>query len=257
MIPKVIHYCWFGSKEIPELESSCIESWTRLLSEYKKYFWNESNLNLTQCKYVEQAYQAKKYAFVSDYCRILALYEFGGIYLDTDVEVLKPFDELLNNNTVLGFENRSMVGTAMIAMEPHSSIAREMLDYYEKTPFYDEYGNENMTTNVTLLNNILQKRGLIPENNLQDLGNGIIIYPREFFFPKKISETEYRITDSSYCVHKMRGSWLTERQKRRGENKIWINICRPLLRCCQTIIITLLGADVTKKVEIRVRNFLK
>ena len=94
MVPKIIHYCWFGTKEIPPMEKACMESWKKYLPDYEVKLWNESNFNLTVCKYVQEAYAAKKYAFVSDFCRIYALYEYGGIYFDTDVEVLKSFDIL-------------------------------------------------------------------------------------------------------------------------------------------------------------------
>lgn len=257
MIPKIIHYCWFGTKEIPQMEKECMKSWKIQLPDYEIKLWNETNFDLSICKYFQEAYNAKKFAFVSDFCRIYALYEYGGIYFDTDVEVLKRFDPLLEHRAFLGFENRTMVGTAMIALEPHSSLAKEMLDYYYQTPFYDASGNENLTTNVTLLNKILEKYGIKHENSYQELDEGIIVYPREYFFPKKLSDTEFRITDAAYCVHKMSGSWLTARQKRIGSNKFWINVCRPILRGCQNACIAILGKDRAKNLEIRVRNMIK
>lgn len=257
MVPKIIHYCWFGTKEIPPMEKTCMESWKKYLPDYDVKLWNESNFDLTVCKYAQEAYATKKYAFVSDFCRIYALYEYGGIYFDTDVEVLKSFDKLLMHRAFLGFENRTMVGTAMIALEPHSPIAKDMLDYYYKTPFYDAKGNENLTTNVTLLNKILEKYGIKHENSYQELKGGVTVYPREYFFPKKLSETEFIITEAAYCVHKMSGTWLTARQKKLGSNIFWINVCRPILKKCLKLSIFLLGEDRAKNLEIKVRNAIK
>ena len=114
-IPKVIHYCWFGNSELPELEKKRLKSWQKKLSDYKIILWNENNSDLSECKYVQQAYENKKFAFVSDYIRIKVLYQYGGIYLDTDVEVLKSFDHLLGAIGFLGFENKTTVGTAIFA----------------------------------------------------------------------------------------------------------------------------------------------
>lgn len=257
MIPKIIHYCWFGTKEIPQMEKECMESWKKYLPDYEIRLWNEMNFDLSICKYVQEAYTAKKYAFVSDFCRIYALYEYGGIYFDTDVEVLKNFDQLLEHKSFLGFENRTMVGTAMIALESHSPVAKDMLDYYYQTPYFDASGNENLTTNVTLLNKILEKYGIKHENSYQELDGGIIVYPREYFFPKKLSENDFRITETAYCVHKMSGTWLTERQKKLGSNKVWINVCRPVLKCLMNLSISLLGKERAKSLEIKVRNAIK
>lgn len=256
MIPKIIHYCWFGSKELPELEKKCIETWKRLLPDYRIILWNEDNIDINSCAYVQQAYQQKKYAFVSDYARVKVLYEYGGIYLDTDVEVLKTFDSLLDCDSFLGFENKTFIGTAVIGASKNSAFIKKMLDYYYRTPFVDSHGSENLTTNVTLLDNILVSMGLQKNNSRQQLQN-IEIYPRTIFYPKKVSETTFNVTADSVTIHHMNATWLTERQRRRGTNKFWINVCRPVLRFAKNIIINLLGSERTKRIEIRIRNFLK
>lgn len=256
MIPKIIHYCWFGENALPELEQKCIESWKRLLPNYTIKVWNESNFDLNCCQYVKQAYEHKKFAFVSDYVRVYALYNEGGIYFDTDVEVLKSLDVFLNNSGVLGFENKTFVGTALMAFQKGNKIIKEMLDYYNLVNYIDNNGNENITTNVTLLNKILIENGLKPENSFQKIMN-VVIYERDYFFPKKIDEHNFRITDNTYTIHKMKGSWLTDRQRKRGVNKFWINICRPTLKFCLRVLNYLIGKKNTKKIEIRIRNFLK
>ncbi len=256
MIPKIIHYCWFGKKDLPELEQECIKTWEKILPDYTIKVWNESNFDVNCCQYVKQAYERKKFAFVSDYARVYALYNEGGIYLDTDVEVLKSLDVFLNNSGVLGFENKTFVGTALMAFQKGNKIMKDMLDYYNLTNYIDNNGNENITTNVTLLNKILIENGLKPENSFQKIID-IAIYERDYFFPKKIDEQHFRITENTYTIHRMKGSWLTERQRKRGANKFWINICRPSLRFCLLSLNALIGKDRAKKIEIKIRNFLK
>lgn len=256
MIPKVIHYCWFGSKELPQLEQYCIETWKKKLPSYEIKLWNETNFNVEECDYVKQAYDKRKYAFVSDYVRAKILYEYGGIYLDTDVEVLKDLTSFLENEAFLGFENRTTVGTAVMAFSKGHFVMKQMLVYYHKHPFLSGNGTENLTTNVTILNSILEAEGMIRENRFQKF-KGIVVYPRSYFFPKKISETKFNVTDNSCTIHRMNGSWLTERQKKRGSNKFWINVCRPNLKYFRRIITTVLGEKISKRIEIYVRNILK
>lgn len=256
MIPKIIHYCWFGGKPIPEKEKICINSWKKYFPDYEIKLWDEDNFDINVCAYVKQAYEHNKFAFVSDYARIFALFHYGGIYLDTDVEVISSFDKFLKFKNFLGFENKTFIGTAMIATSKGSSFAKEMLDYYNRISYIDDNGNENLTTNVTLLDSILIKKGLIKNNTRQTIED-IEIFPRDVFYPKKLSETEFRITEETVMIHRMQGSWLTERQKKRGSNKLWINICRPTLRFFSKCIYRMLGEKKAKKIEIKIRNILK
>lgn len=256
-IPKIIHYCWFGTKDIPDKELECISSWSKFMPEYKIIKWDESNFDINCCKYVKQAYERKKYAFVSDYARMFALYEYGGVYFDTDVEVLGSIDPFLLTTVFLGFENRTHVGTAIMGFEPKNFIVKEMLDFYNIIDFVDKDGNENITTNVTILNNILQKYGLEQENKEQNLINDVKIYNRDVFFPKEISEGNYRITDKTVTIHKMHATWLTDRQRKRGKNKIWINVFRPILKYLRSFLLLLFKENKVSKLEIFVRNLLK
>lgn len=253
MIPKIIHYCWFGNNDLPELEQMCLKSWKDKLPDYQIMRWDESNSNLTECDYVCQAYEKKKYAFVSDYVRINTLYKYGGIYLDTDVEVLKSFNPFLTETGFLGFENRTTVGTAVMACEKGADFARRMIEYYRSHPFIDNLGNINLTTNVTILNSILEEKGMKRENKNQVI-DSIKIMQRDFFYPKKVSEEEFFATENTFCIHRMKGSWLTDRQKKRGSNKFWINVCRPILRKFQQVTLFLFGEQTMKKIELWVRN---
>lgn len=255
-IPKIIHYCWFGGKELPTKEKKCIESWQKHLKHYKFQLWNEENSNIDECKYARQAYDKKQYAFVSDYIRIKVLYEHGGIYLDTDIEVLKNFDSLLNENAFLGFENRTTVGTAVIACEPGADFAKKMVEYYENHDFVDNRGNLNITTNVVLLNSILESKGMKRVNETQYI-DGIRILERSVLFPKKKSENEILKTDETITIHHMSASWLTERQKKRGTNKIWLSTVRPILKRILKLLYTILGEKRAKSVEIYIRNLLR
>lgn len=256
MIPKVVHYCWFGSKELSQLEQYCIETWKKMLPGYEIKLWNETNINVEECDYIKQAYYKGRFAFVSDYARAKVLYEYGGIYLDTDVEVLKELTPFLKNDAVLGFENRTTVGTAVMAFSKGHFVMKKMLDYYREHPFLSGNNTENLTTNVTILNSILEAEGMVRENCFQNV-KGIIVYPRDVFFPKKISEKNFNVTDNSCTIHRMNGSWLTVRQKKRGSNKFWINICRPILKSFHKVLTAIAGEKISKRIEVSVRNILK
>jgi len=134
MIPKVIHYCWFGRGEMPELEARCLNSWKVHMPDWKYVLWNEESFSIESAPlYVRQAYEAKKYAFVSDYVRLWALKQYGGLYLDTDVEVLKPFDDLMDQTAFMGFEESlaHLPGTCVIGCELGSEWPQDMLSLYE------------------------------------------------------------------------------------------------------------------------------
>lgn len=255
-IPKIIHYCWFGTKELPPLEQKCISSWQKKLPDYKIVLWNESNFDITSVPYVREAYEEKKYAFVSDYVRIYALYKYGGIYFDTDVEVISNLDPFLGNEAFIGFENRTMVGTAVIGAQPKFQLIGEMLDYYKDRHFKDEKGILDTTTNVAVLNKLLVSKGMEPTNKRQAVF-GLQIYERDFFCPKKVSEDEFKITTRSVTIHRFSGSWLSKREKKRGENILWINIARPTLKVMRSICVFILGDTLTKKIEVQLRNWMR
>ncbi len=257
MVPKIIHYCWFGSKNIPEKELNCINSWKKIVPNHELMFWNEDTFDINANIFASQAHKTECYAFVSDYVRTKVLYEYGGIYLDTDVELLTGFDKILvNENCFLGFETRAKLGTAIMRFTPKHPVLEEFMSFYQKNHFKDDKGNINTIANVTILTDILSKSGLITDGTSQSISD-IKIFPREYFYPKKISESDFRVTSTTVAIHKCSNSWMTDRERKRGNNKVWINIMRPLLRNVREFGIKTLGAEHIKKIEIKLRNILK
>ena len=160
-IPKIIHYCWFGPKEIPEMEKKCIESWSNKMPDYEFLFWNEKTFNVDNHDFTRQAYDKKAFAFVSDFVRAQVLKKYGGIYFDTDLEVLSNFDKLLiGNKVVLGFENRSFIGTAFMATVPKHPIFIEFYNYYKNKNFINDSGDTEIIANPSILREILQNFNL-------------------------------------------------------------------------------------------------
>ena len=207
MIPKIIHYCWFGGEK-PKKVLKCIESWKKCLPDYEIKEWNISNFDINQLSYTADAYEARKYAFVSDVARVKALYDYGGIYLDTDVMVYKSFDEILHHKVVFGFEEEMYVATSFMACEPRHPIMKQFVSLYLNLPFYDEQGNIIPGTNVTKLTNMLLQDGLKRDNSYQELSNGIVVYPQEFFSPYDYGNCIHNNTENTICEHLFFVSWM-------------------------------------------------
>lgn len=222
-IPKTIHYCWFGGKELSELSIKCIESWKKYFPDYEIKRWDETNFDLNICNYVKEAYKEKKWAFVSDYARFWILYNEGGIYFDTDVEVIKPFDEILMRGAFMGCEfglKDSIVKVNPglgIGAAPHMSIYKKMLDYYNSLSFYKSDGEMNLTTIVEYTTSILNEYGLKNVSKVQSVEN-VNIYPPEYFCPMNYETGEINITDNTYSIHQYSESWKSAVQQR--QNKI-------------------------------------
>jgi hypothetical protein len=221
MIPKIIHYCWFGRKPLPALAVQCIASWEKYLPDYAIKEWNEDNFDVNIVPYTKEAYQSQKYAFVSDYARFWILYKYGGVYFDTDVEVIKPMDEILANGAFMGIEYISTFGVAPglgMACMPCSGIYKEVLDLYATLSFSNGNGNGNLnyTTVVEHTTSILKKHGLRDSNIIQNI-DGIYIYPSEYFCPKNWITSTLTITPNTYTIHHYNASWVprfaTFRQK--------------------------------------------
>lgn len=210
MIPKIIHYCWFGKKAKPQDVIKNIKSWEYFNPDFKIKEWNEENFNINLCPYVSEAYQNKKYAFVSDVARIYALVNEGGIYLDTDVECIKPFTEdFLNNQSFIGFEEseKIKIGTATIGSVKNYPFWIEVLKYYSTQKFITKNNKLNTETNTTLLTSILVRHGL-KLNNLNQCILGISIYPKDYFSPKNYRSNKIIVTDNTICIHNYDATWL-------------------------------------------------
>lgn len=254
MIPKKIHYCWFGGKPLPESAKKYIETWKKYCPDYEIIEWNENNFDVTKNKYCKEAYEAKKWAFVSDYARFWILYKYGGIYFDTDVEVIKPLDDIVAKGPFMGCERDAekdmvTVKAGSISVNPGLGIGvnsglgiyKEILNLYDTLDFKNKDGSFNLKTVVQYTTEILAKHGLKNTNQIQYCA-GVYIYPREYFCPKNIVTGKLEITDNSYTIHHFEGSWLT-----------------PWLRCrhCVKILLTAVFGGKFIKILLKIKNFFR
>lgn len=213
-IPKKIHFCWMSGEEYPELIQKCINSWKEKLPDYDIKCWNTENFNVNICRYTREAFQVKKYAFVSDYIRLYALYHEGGIYLDSDIEVLKSFDDLLENKAFTGFEkNNSRVAAWLFGSVKGNPIFKEFLAYYAERPFILPDGSYDLTPNPFPITETCVKHGLVLDGNKQQL-DFITIYPKDYFCPYNRATEELNITENTYTIHYFNGAWIDDEKKK-------------------------------------------
>lgn len=219
MIPKIIHYCWFGRNPLPEKALRCIESWRRHLPDYEIVEWNEDNFDVNSIPYTAEAYAAGKYAFVSDYARFRILYEHGGLYFDTDVEVIRSFDDIVARGPFMGFETDCtprLMGTVApglgLGAEAGHPIYKAFLDYYHNLRFLDKNGQPILTTIVIYTTEVLIRHGLENKPGIQTV-DGISIYPAEFFNPFEWKTGLPRTTPMSHSIHWYAKTWMSSRQK--------------------------------------------
>ena len=208
-IPNIIHYCWFGKREKPIIVKKCIKSWEEKLKEYKIIEWNEENFDIDSNIFIRQAYDCGKFAFVSDYVRVYALYNYGGIYLDTDVEVYKKFtDTILNNSSFWGFEEKNFIATSTIGATKGNKLIKQFLDSYDNKDFLKEDGTINALTNVVIVSEILRKLGIKLDGSYQEVKDLATIYPQEYFSPYDYINCYSKETENTYTIHHYYKSWL-------------------------------------------------
>lgn len=208
---KIIHYCWFGKSKKPDIVLRCIKSWQEKCPEYEIMEWNEGNFDVSICQYVQEAYKLKKWAFVSDFCRYFVLFKFGGIYLDTDVEIIRKLDSL--PETFVGFESEKEIASGLIrAAKKNDEICRLMLENYYNDKFIYKDGKLNLTTVCKRETNIFLSKGLKQNNQLQIIGE-TVIYPKEYFCPKDFLSGKVDITNSTYTIHHYASSWYSDKEK--------------------------------------------
>lgn len=202
---KVIHYCWFGGTEKSDLIKTCINSWKKYCPDYEIKEWNENNFDVNCCRYVKEAYDAKKWAFVSDYCRFYVLYHEGGVYLDTDVELKRSLNDL--PASFVGFETPDSLNSGLIrGASAEDSICKKMLDSYEKDIFVMPSGFLNLKTVCKRETDIFLKEGLKLDNSMQVIG-GTTIYPTEYFCPVDRNTQTVNVTCNTYSIHHYAASW--------------------------------------------------
>lgn len=230
MIPKIIHYCWFGRNPLPESAQKCIASWRKFFPDYEIWQWSEEPLNenenqseknlydkilgfdVNSIPYTREAYEAKKYAFVSDYARFWILYNYGGLYFDTDVEVIKTMDDIIERGPFMGIELIEADGMPQVnpglglGTESEKKIYCKVLDYYKDQHFLNEDGSLNQTTVVTRVTGVLAGEGLQVSDGEQQVGD-IWIYPKDFFNPLDDLTGRILLTDHTRSIHWYRNSW--------------------------------------------------
>ena len=209
MIPKKIHYCWFGGNPLPPLAVKCIESWKKYCPDYEIKEWNESNFDLNCNEYVREAYEAKKWAFITDVVRLYAMVTEGGIYMDTDVEVLRPLDDLLVFEAVSGFETKTRIPTGLMACREGQPLFEELLHEYDGLHFKRPDGSLDVTTNVTRITNACLKYGFVPNNTKQTV-NGFTLLPQDYLCPKSYEDGKIYLTENSMTIHHFAGSWVSD-----------------------------------------------
>lgn len=219
MIPKIIHYCWFGGNPLPPLAIKCIASWKKYLPEYEIKEWNESNFAMNQFPFAKEALEHRKFAFISDVCRLHALKEEGGIYMDTDVEVLRSLDVFLGKSAFSGFENDDFVPTGIMASEKDGKWVTELLQYYDNRSFIKSNGEPDTVSNTFIITQMMKKKGFEMNNSYQELDNYVAFYPNDYFCPKSYKTGDIELTENSYCIHHFAKSWIPIGEK-------WKNIIK-------------------------------
>lgn len=212
MIPKKIHYCWFGGREKPKEVINMIQSWREKLPDYEIIEWNESNFDFPN-QYTQEAYEQNKWAFITDYVRLLALKNNGGIYLDTDVEVIKSFDDLLNQESFVCKETDELICTAVIGSKQNAEWVTKLLDKYDQRKFVLDNGDLDMLPNSDYINQYLVNELNYSSKDTTVCLSGLTIYTEDYFSPINLVTHEKKITSNTYAIHHFSGSWLTSRMK--------------------------------------------
>ncbi len=220
MIPKIIHYCWFGPSPLPPLAERCIASWRRYMPEYELRIWTEETFDVESIPFTRDAYRYGKYAFVSDYARIWALHKFGGVYLDTDVELLRSLDPICAEGAWMGREQGPpetpdvcpvAIGLGFAMPAGHPMLAR-LVEQYASLTFPDPQDKASVITVVKVVTDVLTQHGLTLSNELQQIGD-IRIYPWQYFSPRNYFTGRTTITDETYSIHHYDASWMSPSQK--------------------------------------------
>ena len=221
MIPKTIHYCWFGRNPLPKDAVRCINSWRKFFPDYEIKEWNEDNFDVNMISYTSDAYAAKKYAFVSDFARFWILYHYGGVYFDTDVEVINPMDDIISRGAFMGIEvvrTYPQVAPGLgIGVEPGHAIYKKALEHYKGITFVIGDGIVKHESIVPLTTRLLIEAGMKPNGKLQQVA-GIWIYPRDYFNPYDDLTGVLRKTNNTRSIHWYAASW-----QQRNSFKKWLS----------------------------------
>jgi len=246
MIPKIIHYCWFGGKPKSEFILKCMESWRKYCPDYEIVEWNESNFDINSNIYVKEAYESRKWAFVSDYVRLYALATVGGFYLDTDVELVKSLDAFCDYPAFTGYESQYSVPTAVMGGEKNNEWIEYLLTYYNDRHFVKENGGFDVTTNVVTITEMTkQKYPMRFDNKKYSIPEVVTFFPKDYFAPKSPGDKHYTITENTVGIHHFDGSWM-DGNKKINNFKLRIS---PLLAVTKKIIVSIIGEDRFEKLR--------
>lgn len=227
MIPKTIHYCWFGGKALPRSARRCISSWKKFFPDYSIQEWNESNFDVNIIPYTSEAYAAKKYAFVSDYARFWVLHEYGGVYFDTDVEVIRPMDDIIAKGSFMGMEKKTQEKQKLLYVNPGLGLAcpprhglwKNIISHYQTL---EHFLPEEQGTVCTITTAILEKRSGTPlTDSIQEIA-GATIYPAEYFCPQAMMGAPTELTEKTRSIHHFDCTWLPAHIRLRGRLKGFI-----------------------------------
>lgn len=224
MIPKIIHYCWFGGNPLPQSALKCIDSWRRYFPDYEIKEWNESNFDVNIIPYTKDAYEAKKYAFVSDYARFWILEREGGVYFDTDVEVIKDMTPIIEAGPYMGCELQD--GTVNpglgLAAEPHMLVYQQILDNYTKMNFFNSDGTRNNYSMIPMITEMFREQGLHEATSIQDI-MGLMVYPTDYFNPLDSLTGRLKKTANTYSIHWYTASWA-------DKQNVWVKNIKQRIR---------------------------
>lgn len=249
-IPKKIHYCWFGGSPLPKSAVRCINSWKKYCPDYEIIRWDETNFDTGCNAYCAEMLRLKKWAFLTDYVRLKVVYEQGGIYLDTDVQIIRPLDPLVERGPYMGFENTGRVATGLgFAAEKGNAIIRENMAYYEQlTQFTELKSCPFITTEV------LQRHGLTEDTDDIQTVEGMTIYPEEYLCPKNERTGLTKVTKNTYSIHQFDASWFEESWKA-GQKKRWREArISYILHTPNRVLMALLGTERYETLKRRLRK---
>ena len=260
MIPKIIHYCWFGRNPKPKLAEKCMGSWKKYCKDYQIIEWNEDSFDISKAPlYVQQAYDEKKWAYVSDYVRLYAVYMCGGVYLDTDVEIVNSLDNLLKNYAFFGFENNKHIATGLgFGAEKGARILQEIMSQYDCISFIMEDGSYDFTPCPQRNTEVFLKYGLKQNGETQMLKDDVLILSSEFLCPIDYETKKMKKTDNTISIHWFESSWMSEEGKKIHKNQIRqikkTNTIHWILHIPNLIILRVLGEERYDKIKHKLKT---
>lgn len=219
MIPKIIHYCWLSDDPIPDKLKSCMDSWHKILPDYKFVLWDRNRFDINLIPWTKEAFENKKYAFAADYIRLFAVYHYGGIYMDMDVEVVRNLDGLLDKPYFFGLESSGGVEAGIFGAEKHNCYVKKCLDYYIDRSFILSNGKYDIRPLPSIMYELFSVNWLIKkrnDNNFIDSSQLIYLFPPDYLTAKSYQTGKICVTDNTYTIHHFAGSWVSKIDKFKG-----------------------------------------